>query len=152
MDIRCDYDDVAKVWGPRSTSVWWEIRTNWRQAIDTWSLPSRVTKILLTPSLKIPCGVYAHLLHTKSSVDTEPLQGKGLPGAGASGFAREHNRWAQGWAGPWQHCYLEGATSLFCQLLKIEIRFIGQALPTFLRCPCSTASALFWQPPARSCW
>jgi hypothetical protein len=34
-----------------------------------------------------------------------------------------------GWARPWQHCYLEGATSLFYQLLKVKIGLIDQAPP-----------------------
>lgn len=44
-----------------------------------------------------------------------------------------------------------GATSLSHQLFKREFGSFGQVPPNSKRCPCTTARALFWQPPARSC-
>lgn len=46
---------------------------------DTRTLPSRVRKILWLQALKYPHGVCAHLIHTKSSLDTECLKRKSLP-------------------------------------------------------------------------
>lgn len=46
---------------------------------DTRTLPSRVRKILWLQALKYPHGVCAHLIHTKSSLDTERLKRKSLP-------------------------------------------------------------------------
>lgn len=79
MDIRCDYNDIAKVCGSRSTNARWGIRTNQRRAIWYKTLPSRVRKILWLQALKYPHGVCAHLIHTKSSLDTERLKRKSLP-------------------------------------------------------------------------
>lgn len=70
---------------------------------DTRTLPSRVRKRLRLQALKYPHGVCAHLIHTKSSQDTEPLEIKSLPlEQEHQGMLGEHPMGEHG-AGPGPH-------------------------------------------------
>lgn len=85
MDVRCDYDDREKVCSPQSANTWWGIRTNWRRAINTWTLPSCAGKILWLQALKYPVeSELTSFIQSRSSLDAELLQGKDLPWGGTS--------------------------------------------------------------------
>ena len=87
---------------------------------DTWTLPSPVRKILWPQALKYPHGVCAHLIHTESSLDTEPPKKKVSP-AGASEFAWVHRTGTYG-ARPRPAALLLGRSHLtFASLLQIGL-------------------------------
>lgn len=107
--------------------------------------------ILWLQALKYPCGVCAHLIHTQSSLDTEPLNRKSLPQSRSIRvFSGASTRWAWAGAGPGP-----GSTATWEEPLHLCISYYIQIWilwsNSFKRCPSSTAWALFWQPPAQSC-
>lgn len=104
--------------------------------------------ITLTPSLKNPHGVCAHLIHTGAPWTLKPLRRKKSPlEQEHQGLMGSTTKVGAGWDRPQRHCCLGGATSPLYQLLKIEFGSFGQVPPnSFKRCPCSSAQALFWQP------
>lgn len=83
---------------------------------DTRTLPSRVRKILWLQALKYPHGVCAHLIHTKSSLDTERLKRKSLPWS-RSIRARlgSITQVSMGLGQTPRRCYVGGAASPFCR-------------------------------------
>lgn len=152
MDIRHDYDDVGKVCSPESANTWWEIRTNWRWAINTRTLPSCAGKILWLQALKYPVeSELTSFIQSRSSLDTGLLQGKVLPWSRTSGCARSLTQESAGLGQALQHCYLGGATSPSHRFSTKNLDLLSRFSQTPLRCPCSTVGAWFWHLPAWSC-
>lgn len=116
---------------------------------DTWNLPSCIGKILWLQALKYPCGVCSPHSHRelpghwtskkKQSALEQEHQG-----------SREHRPGERGLGLGQAPAALLLGRSHFTFESVITYRFgsFGQLLPnSFKRCPCSTAWALFWQPP-----
>lgn len=113
---------------------------------DTRTLPSRVRKILWLQALKYPHGVCAHLIHTKSSLDTERLKRKSLPW---SRSIRAHlgsiTQVSTGLGQTPRRCYVGGAASPF-------YRFLRSASPKFFReVPMFNCWIFVLATPARTC-
>lgn len=152
MDIRHDYDAVGKVCSPKSANTWWEIRTNWRWAINTWTLPSCAGKLLWLQALKYPVeSELTSFIQSRSSL----LPGHWTSAEKSSPLERnirvcsEHNT-GECRAGPG----LAASTATWEEPLHLLIGFnkesgsFFQVPQTPLRCPCSTVRTWFWQPPA----
>ncbi len=120
---------------------------------DTWTLPSRVEKYFDSK----PSNTHVESVLTSF---TQRAPGHRTAKKKRSPCSRSirvclgaRHRWAWGWASPWWHCYLGGAPLPLYQLLKTEFGPFGQAPPNSSeKWACSTAWALFWQPPAQSCF
>lgn len=62
--LRYDYDDIAEDPGPRSRVRSKGLGQTGNGPLGTWTLPSHVRKILLTPTLNIPtCSLHSHNSH-----------------------------------------------------------------------------------------
>lgn len=121
---------------------------------DTWTLPSRVRKILWLQALKYPHGVCAHLIHTKSSPRHWTSEKKKSPQnqkhLGLLGSI--YHRLSTGLGQAPMALLLGRSHFTFVSVITGRFGSFGQLPPnSFDRCPCSTAWSLFWQPPTWSC-
>lgn len=125
-------------------------RTTWRRAINTRTLPSCAGKILWLQALKYPVeSELTSFIQSRSSLDTELLQGRGLPWSGTSGCARNVTR--ECGAGPGFSTATWEEPLTFSSVSTQNLDPLSRFPQTLLRCPWSTVRAWFWQPPAWSC-
>lgn len=66
MDIRCDYDDIAKVCGLRFTNAYEELGQTGNGHLTPGLHPTGVRKILLLQPLRYPHGICIYLIHTRA--------------------------------------------------------------------------------------
>lgn len=131
MDIRCDYDDIAKVCGPRSTNAWWGIRTNWRRAV--WHVDSaQPCWKILTPSLKIPtwslCSPHSHRElpgHWTSKKKKSPLEQE------HQGFLGSTTQVSAGLSQPLVALLLGRSRFAFESVITNRIRILWSGSPKF---------------------
>lgn len=151
MDIRHDYDAVGKVCSPKSANTWWEIRTNWRRAINTWTLPSCAGKLLWLQALKYPVeSELTSFIQSRSSLlpGHWTSTGKSSPLERNIRVCSEHNTGECG-AGPGLAALLLGRSHFtFSSVSTKNLDLLSRFPQTPLRCPCSTVRTWFWQPPA----
>lgn len=151
MDIRHDYDAVGKVYSPKSANTWWEIRTNWRQAINIWTLPSCAGKLLWLQALKYPVeSELTSFIQSRSSLlpGHWTSTGKSSPLERNIRVCSEHNT-GECRAGPGLAALLLGRSHFtFSSVSTKNLDLLSRFPQTPLRCPCSTVRTWFWQPPA----